>query len=43
MQDLIDVDEIGIFFFVETTNRSSGKAYFGDSVNEKGPYSKLEN
>ena len=40
MQDLIDLDETGIF--LETANRSSGKIYVGVCVNEKGPYSKSE-
>ena len=40
VQDLIDLDECGIF--LETANRSTGKAYVGVRVNEKGPYSKSE-
>lgn len=39
-KDMIDLDECGIF--VNTANRSFGKAFIGRRVNEEGPYSKSE-
>ena len=39
-RDWIDLDEAGIF--VETANRSTGKAFIGVRVREEGPYNHSE-
>ena len=39
-EDIIDIDEAGIF--LETADRSAGKAYVGVRVSSGGPYSKTE-